>query len=107
MSKNPSTSQNPSTTRPHPDEMPFAESIDVQAQYPEKGWEYDTIGNDPVALSILDVLDHWRRNQDSDAAIELLERAVTTVRWYQGIPPNRAMETPTETVPASLRKDAT
>jgi hypothetical protein len=96
----------PARTRIHPDEMPFAESIDMQAQYPEEGWEYDTIGSDPVALSILDTLDHWRRNQDSDAAIELLERAISTVRWYQGTPPTRARGTPTDVTPTSSAKDA-
>lgn len=99
--------QETGTTPIHPDEMPFAEFIWEQAQYPEKGWEYHTIGRDPVALSMLDTLDHWRRNQDSDAAIELLERAISIVRWYQGTPPIRPTGTPTEVTPSSPTKDAT
>ncbi|MBN8614877.1 MAG: hypothetical protein J0L92_30030 [Deltaproteobacteria bacterium] len=74
----------------HPDQQPFADFIWDQTQYPEEGWENHTIGNDPVALAMLDALDHWRRNQDSEAAIELLERAITTLRWYQGVPPKHA-----------------
>ena len=78
-------------TQMHPDQQPFADFIWNQKQYPQKGWEIHTIGTDPVALSMLDVLDHWRRNQDSEAALELLARAIETVQWYQGSPPARAM----------------
>lgn len=104
-------SENKSATpaRIHPDEMPFAEFIWDQIQYPNEGWEWHTVGNDPVALAILDTLDHWRRHQDSEAAIELLDRAISTLRWYQGSPPARvtqAMGTPAEAVPSSVRKDA-
>lgn len=92
MSKKPE-----SEAQTHPDQQPFAEFIWQQKQYPEHDWERHTIGRDPVALSILDVLDHWRRNQDSDAALELLERAIETVRWYQGLPPARVTKTKEET----------
>ena len=86
------TTEKPSETMTkHPDDMPFPELIWDQVQYPEEGWESHTIGNDPVALSMLDALDHWRRNQESDDAIALLERAIETVRRYQGFPPKRAI----------------